>query len=112
MSEESNIKVIDKKAVEDKVVDAIKECYDPEIPVNIWELGLVYEIGVNDDCVVQVKMTLTAPGCPAARSLPIEVHERIAQIPEVKDVNVEIVWEPPWTPEMMSQEAKLELGFM
>jgi len=103
---------IDKKAIEDKVIDAIKECYDPEIPVNIWELGLVYEINVNDDAMVHVKMTLTAPGCPAARSLPIEVHERIAQIPEVKDVQVEIVWEPPWTPEMMSQEAKLELGFM
>ncbi|HUI31507.1 MAG TPA: iron-sulfur cluster assembly protein [Candidatus Acidoferrales bacterium] len=112
MSEEPSTKVIDKKGIEDKVVDAIKECYDPEIPVNIWELGLVYEIIVSDDFVVHVKMTLTAPGCPAARSLPIEVHERVAQIPEVKDVNVEIVWEPPWTPEMMSQEAKLELGFM
>jgi len=112
MPEETNTKVIDKKAVEDKVIDAIKECYDPEIPVNIWELGLVYEINVNDDFVVHVKMTLTAPGCPAARSLPIEVHERISQLEEVKDVQVEIVWEPPWTPEMMSQEAKLELGFM
>jgi FeS assembly SUF system protein len=112
MSEETNTRVIDKKAIEDRVIDAIKECYDPEIPVNIWELGLVYEVNVNDDLLVQVRMTLTAPGCPAARSLPIEVHERIAQIPEVKDVHVEVVWEPPWTPEMMSQEAKLELGFM
>jgi FeS assembly SUF system protein len=112
MSEEPNVKVIDRKAIEDKVIDAIKECYDPEIPVNIWELGLIYGIEVSDDAVVHVKMTLTAPGCPAARSLPIEVHERIAQLEEVKDVKVEIVWEPPWTPEMMSQEAKLELGFM
>jgi len=112
MGNETSTNVIDKKAIEDKVIDAIKECYDPEIPVNIWELGLVYEINVNDDSVVHVKMTLTAPGCPAARSLPIEVHERIAQIEEVKDVQVEIVWEPSWTPEMMSQEAKLELGFM
>ncbi len=112
MPEDLSREVMDKKAIEDRVVDAIKECYDPEIPVNIWELGLVYEINVNDDSVVNVKMTLTAPGCPAARSLPIEVHERIAQLPEVKDVRVEIVWEPPWTPEMMSQEAKLELGFM
>ncbi|MCL5035102.1 MAG: DUF59 domain-containing protein [Bacteroidetes bacterium] len=103
---------MDKKLIEDKVIDAIKECYDPEIPVNIWELGLIYEISVDDDPVVHVKMTLTAPGCPAARSLPIEVHERVAQIQEIKDVQVEVVWEPPWTPEMMSQEAKLELGFM
>ncbi len=101
-----------KKALEDKVIDAIKECYDPEIPVNIWELGLVYEVNIGDDPVVNVRMTLTTPGCPAARSLPIEVHDRIAEIPEVTDVNVEIVWDPAWTPEMMSQEAKLELGFM
>jgi FeS assembly SUF system protein len=100
------------KALEDKVVNAIKECYDPEIPVNIWELGLIYEVNVGDDPVVNIKMTLTAPGCPAARSLPIEVHERVAQIPEISDVKVEVVWDPPWTPEMMSQEAKLELGFM
>ncbi len=106
------MEVTDKKVIEDKVIDAIKECYDPEIPVNIWELGLIYEINVDDDPVVHVKMTLTAPGCPAARSLPIEVHERVAQIEEIKDVQVEVVWEPPWTPEMMSQEAKLELGFM
>lgn len=106
------MEVMDKKAIEDKVIDAVKECYDPEIPVNIWELGLIYEINVDDDPAVHIKMTLTAPGCPAARSLPIEVHERVAQIPEIKDVQVEIVWEPQWTPEMMSQEAKLELGFM
>ncbi|MGO9480389.1 MAG: DUF59 domain-containing protein [Candidatus Kryptoniota bacterium] len=112
MSAVPNEKIIDKKTLEDKAIDAIKECYDPEIPVNIWELGLIYEIDIHDDFAVNVKMTLTAPGCPAARSLPIEVHERIAQIPEVKDVRVEIVWEPPWTPEMMSQEAKLELGFI
>ena len=103
---------LEKKALEDKVIDAIKECYDPEIPVNIWELGLIYEVNVGDDAVVNIKMTLTAPGCPAARSLPIEVHERVAQIPGVSDVQVEVVWDPPWTPEMMSQEAKLELGFM
>ena len=103
---------LEKKALEDRVVDAIKECYDPEIPVNIWELGLIYEVNVGDDPVVNIKMTLTAPGCPAARSLPIEVHERVAQIPEISDVKVEVVWDPPWTPEMMSQEAKLELGFM
>ncbi len=103
---------VEKKALEDKVIDAIKECYDPEIPVNIWELGLIYEINVGDDPVINIRMTLTAPGCPAARSLPIEVHERVAQIPEVSDVQVEVVWDPPWTPEMMSQEAKLELGFM
>lgn len=103
---------LQKKALEDKVIDAIKECYDPEIPVNIWELGLIYEVNIGDDPVVGIKMTLTAPGCPAARSLPIEVHERVAQLPEVSDVKVEVVWDPPWTPEMMSQEAKLELGFM
>ncbi len=103
---------VERKALEDRVIDAVKECYDPEIPVNIWELGLIYEVNVGDDSIVNIKMTLTAPGCPAARSLPIEVHERVAQIPEISDVKVEVVWEPPWTPEMMSQEAKLELGFM
>lgn len=102
----------EKKAIEEKVVDAIKECYDPEIPVNIWELGLIYEMYVDDDATAHVKMTLTAPACPAARSLPLEVQARISQVPEIKNVQVEVVWDPPWTPEMMSQEAKLELGFM
>ena len=91
-------------------VEAIKTCYDPEIPVNIYELGLIYEVKEMDG-VVDVKMTLTSPNCPAAESLPGEVKTKISAIENVKEANVEVVFEPPWDKEMMSEEAKLELGF-
>lgn len=94
------------------VIDAIKTCYDPEIPVDIWELGLIYEINVNDDKDVKIVMTLTSPNCPAAESLPAEVEQKIKELDGVKSATVEISFEPPWEKEMMSEVAQLELGFM
>ena len=99
-------------ALEEKVIDVIRTCYDPEIPVNIYELGLIYDIKVDPSGVVNVKMTLTAPSCPAAQSLPIEVESKAGSIAGVTDVNVEVVWDPPWEPSMMSEAAKLELGML
>jgi FeS assembly SUF system protein len=96
----------------EKVIDAIRTCYDPEIPVNIYELGLVYEVKVEPSAEVAVKMTLTSPACPAAISLPGEVEDKIRVMPGVKDVKVEVVWDPPWDPSKMSEAARLELGMM
>jgi FeS assembly SUF system protein len=95
-----------------RIIDAIKTCYDPEIPVDIWELGLIYEINVNDEKEVNVRMTLTSPNCPAAESLPAEVEQRVKEVEGVKEGKVEITFEPPWEKEMMSEVAQLELGFM
>ena len=101
------------KAIEEKVIAAIQTVYDPEIPVNIYDLGLIYAIDVEDATgKVHVKMTLTAPGCPVAGSLPLEVEQRIETIEEVPSAVVELVWDPPWTREMMSEAAQLELGMM
>lgn len=97
--------------IDDNVVHTIKSCYDPEIPVNIYELGLIYQIRVKSDGHVAIRMTLTSPNCPAAQSLPAEVKEKVAQINGVTGVDVDIVWDPPWTPSMMSEGARLELGF-
>ncbi|GIV58922.1 MAG: SUF system Fe-S cluster assembly protein [Rhodothermaceae bacterium] len=96
----------------EQVIEAIRSVYDPEIPVNIYDLGLIYEIRANPDNTVFVKMTLTAPNCPAAGYLPYEVEQRIRAIPAVEDVRVELTFDPPFTIEMMSDEAKLELGFL
>ncbi len=93
------------------VIQMIKTIYDPEIPVDIWELGLIYDISIDDDNNISIKMTLTAPSCPAAQSLPIQVKERLMQIPGAGDVDVEVVWDPPWNPAMMSEAAKLQLGY-
>lgn len=98
-----------KLLTKEQIIEAIRTVYDPEIHVNIYDLGLVYDICVVND-VVTVKMTLTSAFCPAAETLPNEVKEAIADISEVKDVIIDIVWDPPWTKEMMSDEAKLELG--
>lgn len=95
----------------DRIVAVLCSIYDPEIPVNIYELGLIYEVIVEDVSKVLVKMTLTSPACPVAGSLPGEVEEKILSIEEVKEARVELTWEPPWEPDMMSEEAKLELGF-
>jgi FeS assembly SUF system protein len=84
--------------------------FDPEIPVNIWELGLVYDVFVGADDVAVVQMTLTAPGCPAAQSLPVEVAEKVKAVPGVADAKVDVVWEPAWTKDRMSDAAKLQLG--
>jgi FeS assembly SUF system protein len=97
--------------LEQRVYDVLKTCYDPEIPVNIVELGLIYEVKVSEGNDVHVKMTLTSPACPVAESLPPEVENKIRQLPDVNDAKVEITFDPPWDKEMMSEEAKLELGF-
>jgi FeS assembly SUF system protein len=100
-----------KKIIEDKVLDVIKTCYDPEIPVNIYELGLIYEVKVDEGNDVTVIMTLTSPACPVAESLPMEVEEKIRQIDEVNNARVEITFDPPWEKDMMTEAARLELGF-
>ena len=94
------------------IIEAMKTVYDPEIPVNIYELGLIYEINISDNNDVHVLMTLTAPSCPAAGMLPGEVEEKVKAVPGVGIVNVEITFDPPWEMAMMSEEAKLELGYM
>jgi FeS assembly SUF system protein len=95
-----------------KVIDALCSVYDPEIPVNIWELGLVYDIDIDEARRVHIRMTLTAPACPAAQSLPVEVERKVREIEGVADVFVEIVWEPAWSAERMSDAARLQLGFL
>jgi FeS assembly SUF system protein len=94
------------------VVEALRSVYDPEIPVDIYELGLIYRINVATSGFVTVDMTLTSPGCPVAGSLPGEVESRVRGVPGVRDVQVELVWDPPWSMEKMSDAAKLELGFL
>lgn len=96
----------------DTLVEACRSVYDPEIPVNIFDLGLIYTIDINNENEVKIMMSLTAPGCPVAGEMPGWVAEAIEPIPGVKHVNVELVWEPPWGMDMMSEEARLELGFM
>ena len=98
------------KTLEERVVDVLKTCFDPEIPVNIYDLGLIYEVKVNDGNDVFVKMTLTSPACPVAETLPPDVENKIKQLPDVNSAKVEITFDPPWDKEMMSEEAKLELG--
>ena len=93
-----------------KVIEALKTVYDPEIPVNIFEMGLIYDVVVDANGQVGVKMTLTAPACPAAQSLPIEVRDKAKSVEGVTDAKVEVVWEPPWTKDRMSDAAKLQLG--
>ena len=99
-------------ALQDKMVAALRTCYDPEIPVNIYDLGLIYQTNVDTSGHALVKMTLTAPGCPAAGSLPGEVEDKITVLPGIKSVKVDVVWDPPWSKEMMSEAAKLQLGFL
>ena len=96
----------------EEVVEVICEIYDPEIPVNIYALGLIYDIEVSQECDVKITMTLTSPNCPVAESLPIEIEEKVKVILAVKKVEVEITFEPTWTKDMMSEEAKLELGML
>ena len=94
------------------MIEVIKSIYDPEIPVNIYDLGLIYDIQIDETNAVKVKMTLTAPACPVAGSLPGEVEQKIEAIPEVRTANVELVWDPPWSKDMMSEGAMLDLGFL
>ena len=99
-------------ALESQIVAVLKTIYDPEIPVDIYELGLIYDVFVNENFDVKILMTLTSPNCPVAESLPVEVEEKVGTIDLIKDVTVEITFDPPWTQELMSEEAKLELGML
>ena len=98
------------KSLEERVIDVLKTCFDPEIPVNIYDLGLIYEVKVNAGNDVHVRMTLTSPACPVAETLPPDVENKIKELPDVNSAKVEITFDPPWDKEMMSEEAKLELG--
>ncbi len=102
----------DKLNLKANIVEILKTCYDPEIPVDIYELGLIYDIAVEDDSQVYVKMTLTSPACPVAGTLPGDVENKVKSVEGVADAKVDVVWDPPWNMEMMSEGAKLELGFM
>ncbi|MCA0152499.1 DUF59 domain-containing protein [Winogradskyella vincentii] len=103
---------IDTNVLGDKIVRVLKTIYDPEIPVDIYELGLIYDVFVNEDYDVKILMTLTTPNCPVAETLPLEVEEKVKSINEVKDAVVEITFDPPWSQDLMSEEAKLELGML
>lgn len=106
---ESNIDV---NALGEKIVIVLKTIFDPEIPVDIYELGLIYDVFVNEDYEVKILMTLTTPNCPVAETLPLEVEEKVKSLDEVKDAEVEITFDPPWSQDLMSEEAKLELGML
>jgi FeS assembly SUF system protein len=107
----TNDKMMDEvKPLQDRVVDVLKTCYDPEIPVNIYDLGLIYEVQVSDGNDIHVRMTLTSPACPVAETLPPEVEQKIREIPDVNSAKVEITFDPQWDKNMMSEEARLELG--
>ncbi len=99
------------ESLHERVVEALKEIYDPEIPVNIYDLGLVYTIDIDEDAKVYIEMTLTAPGCPVAQTFPGTVAAEVNGVEGVADTHVELIWDPPWTPERMTEAAKLELGF-
>jgi FeS assembly SUF system protein len=107
----TNLNIL-KKELEEKIITALKTIFDPEIPVNIYEIGLIYKIQVDDDFLVHIVMTLTTPNCPVAESLPEEVKQKVKALEGVKDVDLELTFEPPWDMEMLSDEAKLELGIL
>jgi FeS assembly SUF system protein len=98
--------------LEAQVIEAVRSCFDPEIPVNIYELGLIYDLKVDESGKVAIQMTLTSPACPAAQSLPGEVRNKVQAVPGVTEVQVDVVWEPPWDPSKMSEAARLQLGFL
>lgn len=104
--------LISEEQTKDAVIDVLKTVFDPEIPVNVYDLGLIYEVNVFNSGEVEIVMTLTSPNCPAAASMPAEIEEKARGVAGVKDVTLELVFEPSWNQEMMSEEAKLELGFL
>ena len=106
------METINTLVIEAEVIEALRTCFDPEIPVNIYELGLIYEVKVEPSGAVGIRMTLTSPHCPAAQSLPPEVEAKAKTVPGVTDAKVEVVWDPPWDPSKMSEAATLQLGFM
>lgn len=97
--------------LKNRIIEALKEIYDPEIPVNIYDLGLIYRIEIDENALVHLDMTLTAPGCPVAQTFPIQVADAIRAVEGVADVQLEMVWDPPWSVERMTEEAKVTLGF-
>ncbi|MGH7810609.1 MAG: SUF system Fe-S cluster assembly protein [Candidatus Binatia bacterium] len=103
---------ISQTIIEAQVVEALRTCFDPEIPVNIYEMGLIYEVKVDAEGVVAIQMTLTSPHCPAAQSLPAEVEAKARAVEGVTDVKIDLVWEPPWDPSKMSEAARLQLGMI
>lgn len=103
---------LQKRELEVKIIRELKDIYDPEVPVNIYDIGLIYELKIEDDFFVKIVMTLTTPNCPVAESLPAEVRDRAAKVTGVTGVELELTFEPPWTMEMLSDEARLELGMM
>ncbi|MDG5490919.1 DUF59 domain-containing protein [Psychroserpens sp. SPM9] len=103
---------IDTNVLGEKIVRVLKTIYDPEIPVDIYELGLIYDVFVNEDYDVKILMTLTTPNCPVAETLPLEVEEKVKSLNDVKSAEVEITFDPPWSQDLMSEEAKLELGML
>jgi FeS assembly SUF system protein len=102
--------VPDGATLEERVVAAVRSCYDPEIPINVYDLGLIYELKVDDAGAVNIKMTLTSPACPVAGALPLDVQRRVAAVPGVTKAVVDLVWDPPWDKDRMSEEAQLQLG--
>jgi len=106
------LQTMEKYDIEVKTVEMLKTVFDPEMPVNVYDLGLIYKIDVTDDFVVNIDMTLTAPNCPAADFIMEDINQKVSSIEGVKAVNVELVYEPEWTKDMMSEEAKLDLGFL
>ncbi len=108
--ENDSLSTVEKSLIEAQVIEVLQLCFDPEIPVNIYELGLIYDVKVDDVGIVSVKMTLTSPNCPVAGSLPGEVQAKVKEVSGVKDAKVEVVWDPTWNPSMMSEAAKLQLG--
>lgn len=102
---------ISKEELKEDIVDALKTVFDPEIPVNIYDLGLIYDVEITDDFEAHVQMTLTTPGCPVAQTFPGQVEQKVREVEGVTEANVELVWDPPWTQDRMSEAARLELGF-
>ena len=105
-------KVFNPNEIGEKIIDFIKTIYDPEIPVDIYELGLIYDVMVNENFDVKILMTLTTPNCPVAETLPVDVEDKVKTVKGIKNVEVEITFDPPWTQDLMSEEAKLELGIL
>lgn len=112
VSKEGNMDKVAIKALEDNIIAALKEIYDPEIPVDIFELGLIYEVKIKPEGDIEIDMTLTSPNCPVAESLPVDVKNKVEEVAGVKSALVNIVFDPPWDRDMMSEEAQLELGFL
>ena len=109
MSEEQNTD--ETPSLKEQIIEALKTVYDPELPVNIYDLGLIYTIDIQEDNFVKIEMTLTAPGCPVAGTFPQMVADSVKMVPEIDNVDVELVWDPPWSVDCMSEAAKLQLGF-